>query len=46
MGLEYLNLASRNDGAPDAANELLALAAEHHPADYLDPSTASTEVEV
>jgi hypothetical protein len=46
MRLEDLHLSSSDDGAANATNELLALSAEHHSANHLDPPTTSAEVKV
>src|SRR5688500_12386385 len=40
MGLEDLHFLPRDHRAANAANELFALAAEHHAGDNLDPSAA------
>src|SRR5439155_17704193 len=41
--LEYLDPLSRDDGAPDAADKLLALAAKHYPGNDFNPSTTLVE---
>ena len=46
MRLEDLHFAARDDGAANAANELLTFPTEHHAANYLDPTTAPVEVEI
>ena len=43
MRLEYLHALLRDDGPAHAANELLALAAEHDTGDDLHPSSPSPE---
>src|SRR5215207_1571390 len=38
MRLEHLDALARDDRPPNAAQQFLALTAEHHPGDDLDPS--------
>src|SRR6266496_2398993 len=43
MRLEHLDLLARDDGAPDAANKFLALAAKHYASNDFNPSTTLVE---
>ena len=46
MRLEHLHALLRDQRATHAANELLALPAEHHAADHLDPAARAAGIQV